>query len=70
MFSEDLVEERGFKSNEELNTSMRLKDVFREHALSDIFELLQNLYSTPSLRILILSVLSTYTEWIPIELSL
>lgn len=70
MFSEDLVEERGFKTNEELATSMRLKDTFREHALADIMDLLQGLYINTSLRLLILSVLSTYTEWIPIELSL
>jgi hypothetical protein len=44
-----------------------LKDAFRAHALRDIGSLLSQLYELSSLRELVLQVLASYIEWIPIE---
>lgn len=70
VFSEDLVEERGHKTADELAHAMRLKDAFREFALQDIAALLHELYPNPSLTLMVIHVLGSYIEWIPLEMSM
>jgi hypothetical protein len=70
VFSEDVVEERGSRTADELAQASNLKESFRQYALHDIGTMLHELYENPNLRHLVLNVLTTYIEWIPIELSM